>query len=204
MKLCKSNMQLLITGCVAAILLSGCATAPTPEKAGRTTGVITMLTSTEAKNYEKALTSIQEGEPEKAVARLKKLASANPQHPGLWINLAVACYKTGDLQQATDAVTQATALNDKVPELKNLAGLIAVDQGQYTLAETNYLEAIKLKESYADAQYNLALLYDIFYQDIAKALIHYERYLAVINDGDPATKNWTAELKRTLKRRDER
>src|SRR5690606_31094564 len=146
MKLCKSNMRLLAAGCVAAILFSGCAVAPTPEKAGRAAGGIATLNATEAKNYEKALTSIQKGEPEKAVARLKKLASANPQHPGLWINLAVACYKAGELQQATDAVTQAAALNDKVPELKNIAGLIAVDQGQYDLAERNYLEAIRLKE----------------------------------------------------------
>ena len=204
MKLCKSNMQLLVSGCVAAILLSGCATAPAPEKAERTTAAITTLTSMDSKSYEKALSHIQKGAPEKAVARLKKLTSANPQHPGLWVNLAVAYYKAGDLKQATGAMAQATTLNDKVPELNNLTGLLAVDEGQYTLAERHYQEAIKLEENYADAHYNLALLYDIFYQDIAKALIHYERYLILINDEDTATKNWTEELKRTLKRRDER
>lgn len=204
MKLCKSNVQLLAAGCVATILLSGCATAPTPEKTERTTAAITTLTSMDSKSYEKALSHIHKGEPEKAVARLKKLTSTNPQHPGLWVNLAVAYYKAGDLKQTTGAMAQAATLNDKVPELNNLAGLIGVDQGQYALAEKDYLEAIMLKENYADAHYNLALLYDIFYQDIAKALIHYERYLMLISDEDPATKNWTEELKRTLKRRDER
>ena len=204
MKLCKSNVKLLIAGCVAAILLSGCATAPAPVNSEGATAVTTTLTATESKNYKKAMESIQKGQPEKAVAGLKKLTSANPGHTGLWVNLAVACYKAGDVKQATEAMTQATTLNDKVPELNNLAGLIAVDQGQYALAKKDYLQAITLNKNYADAHYNLALLYDIFYQDIAKALVHYERYLSLIDDEDPATKSWTDELKRTLKSRDGR
>lgn len=204
MKRCKSTVKLLTAGCVAAVLLSGCATAPAPENSERATAVTTTLTAAESRNYKKSLESIQKGQPEKAVAGLKKLTNANPRHVGLWVNLAVACYKAGDFKHATEAMTQATTLNDKVPELNNLAGLIAIDQGQYALAEKDYLQAITLNENYADAHYNLALLYDIFYQDIAKALVHYERYLTLIDDEDPTTKSWTDELKRTLKSRDGR
>jgi len=86
------------------------------------------------------------------------------------------------------------------PSTSGSATLIAVSRGKYKEAETHYLTAIKLDNKNASAHYNLALLYDVFYQDIRSAIPHYEQYLALINQEDEDTLNWVEELKLNLQK----
>ena len=66
-------------------------------------------------------------------------------------------------------------------------------------AKNDYLKAIQLKPDYINAQYNLALLYDIYLQDIKSAIQHYEIYLSLIDKPDEPTLEWVNHLKGTLK-----
>jgi len=79
-------------------------------------------------------------------------------------------------------------------ELKLLAYLEQLN-GEIRLAEKNYKEAIKNKDDYAIAHYNIALLYDVYLQDIASAIPHYERYMTLTNNKDKATADWLEQLK---------
>lgn len=192
--------------CLAALLfiLAGCTPTSAPQQpSGPVSGVVTSLTPAETKTYQGALANIQKGDAEKAVKSLDKLAQAHPQHVGLWINLAVARYENNQIKEAADALAHAKKIHGDIAEIHNLSGLIAVKQGEYPAAEKEYQAAIKLKKNYADAHYNLALMYDIFYQDIAKAVEHYEQYLTLVNGDDKETSTWVEELKLTLKRRGE-
>ena len=87
-----------------------------------------------------------------------------------------------------------------MPETLNLSGLLNVEKADYQAAEKDYLAAIALKKDYPAAHYNLANLYDVFYQDINKAIAHYEQYLALTDNADKNTISWVNELKAKLKR----
>ncbi|HSX85282.1 MAG TPA: tetratricopeptide repeat protein [Cellvibrio sp.] len=186
------------------LVLAGCTTqSPTEKTPDSTSALPTSLTPAEAKNYQNAVARIEEGEAGKAIGGLQKLTQAHPGQPGIWLNLAIAQYQEGELDKAKTTLDQAQRLTDKIPEMYNLAGLIAVDEGDYTTADKHYQKALKLNKHFADAHYNLALLCDIFYQDIERAVEHYQQYLTLIKQEDKATTAWVEELKLTLKRRGE-
>lgn len=189
---------------LALLVLTGCATqSPTDRTSDSVTARPTSLTPAEAKNYQNAMARIEDGEAGQAIGSLKKLTQAHPGQPGIWLNLAIAQYQDGKLDEAKTTLEQAQRLNNKISEIYNLAGLIAVDQGDYTAADKHYQTALKLNKHFADAHYNLALLCDIFYQDIGRAVDHYQQYLGLIKHEDKATTAWVEELKLTLKRRGE-
>ena len=59
-----------------------------------------------------------------------------------------------------------------------------------------YEQAIDADPAYAPAQLNLGVLYDLYLWDAARALEHYDRYLALTTDNDDKVKRWVAELRR--------
>ena len=186
------------------LALAGCATQSPTEKSPDTVSAIpTTLTPGEAKNYREALARMEQGDAGKAISSLKKLTQAHSGQPGLWLNLAIAQYQDQRLDDAKATLAYVQNLNGDIAEAYNLAGLIAVDQGDYSAAEKSYRTALKLNQHFSDAHYNLALLYDIFYQDISQAVEHYQRYLALTQEEDKATSAWVEELKLTVKRRGE-
>jgi tetratricopeptide (TPR) repeat protein len=198
-------MKSLIKFSLAVIVILGvsaCTSTPKTEtqKPGETSEA-SALTEAEEKSYQQALVNIKGGDLDKAETSLRKLASEHSNHIGFWINLANVYYKKENMDRASDAITNAHRINSKNPEVYNLIGLIAAGKGEYKKAEKSYLDALSLNDNLATAHYNLALLYDIYYQDIGKAVTHYERYMSLIPDEDKDTSKWVEELKQTLKRR---
>lgn len=182
------------------VLLNGCQTSEKPIKqASRATSV--ELSSTELKAYDDALEAVKAGRAESAIPTLIKITNSHPDHVGARINLANSYLITKKIQDAENALSHVLTIKPTVAEAFNLQGLIEVEKSEYNKAEKNYLAAIQQRESYAFAHYNLALLYDVFYQTPDQALPHYERYLELAGDGDKATKNWVAELKQKISRR---
>ncbi|RYG07026.1 MAG: hypothetical protein EOO07_28180, partial [Chitinophagaceae bacterium] len=189
---------------IVTLLAGISACTSTPKTETQKSGVkneASVLTEAEQKSYQQALTQIKAGELDKAESNLRRLANEHSDHIGLWINLANVYYKKEKLDQADDAISNAQKINSKNPDAYNLAGLIAAGKGDYKKAEKNYLNALALNDNLAIAHYNIALLYDIYYQDIGKAVTHYERYMSLIPDEDKDTSKWVEELKQTLKRR---
>lgn len=186
------------------LLIAGCASTPSSQRAETPTSatqVATIFSATEQRDYSRALKQLASGETDKAGKTLSRLGKSHPTHLGLWVNLANAQYQENDFKTALDTLNKAAAINQKAPEIYNLSGLIAVAQGDYKAAENHYLKALSLNKNYANAHYNLALVYDIFYQDIQLAVVHYEKYLSLTTEEDPTTTSWVEELKLSLKRR---
>ncbi len=180
--------------------LSSCQTSEKPAKqTSRTVNV--ELSATEQKNYQDALEAIKAGRLDSAISTLTKITNNHPDHIGAWINLANSYLLAKKIPEAETALTHTQTANPTIAEALNLQGLIEVEKGEYNKAEKSYLGAIKLKENYAFAHYNLALLYDVFYQTPEQAIPHYERYLEISGESDKNTKNWIAELKQKIAKR---
>jgi Tfp pilus assembly protein PilF len=182
---------------IALVFVASCTSTPQDKLKTKST-----MTPAENKQYQEALTNIRSGEIEKATSALAKLNQAHPTDLGTAINLATAYYKNKKLDDASRVLDSAKKINANIAEVLNLSGLIAVEKGEYNLAEKEYLAAIANKKNYANAHYNLALLYDLFYQDFAKAINQYEQYLALTGNSDKDIINWVAELKLKQKRRE--
>lgn len=134
---------------------------------------------------------------QEAKLALQNLYKTNPKFPGIVINLAaVNC----QLLQWQEAATLLAGLNeaDKTPQAFNLLGLVAEHTGQLTQAEQYYLTAANNPQAPAEAFYNLALLYDIYWQDPQKALPYYEAF-SKARPEDKAVSDWVNEIKRKTK-----
>ncbi|MFL0809035.1 MAG: tetratricopeptide repeat protein [Agarilytica sp.] len=182
------------------LILHGCS-SPGPQKERVDTKVQAPATSDlsalDANLYNKALATLDADKMKSAAKQLARLQNKNPGHTGIKINLATALYLAGDLDAAAETVKQALSLNANIAALQNIHGLIAFEKKEFKNAETAYLHAIKLDKNLANAHYNLALLYDQYYQDIPKAYRYYQSYIK-LNPSDQATTEWVEQLKYSL------
>lgn len=157
------------------------------------------LNSSQLKHYQKAITALNKQAPNEAKPILEKLSKSQAQAAELWFNLSLANYQLNDLKAAESNLEKALDLNPENPQALVLKGALATKKGKINLAETLYLRAIKQQVNFANAHYNLALLYDIYYQDITQAVTHYQRYLELTNYSDKKTAVWLEELNNSLK-----
>lgn len=159
-----------------------------------------MLPAAELESYLHAIQLIDKQDYESAEKILIKLSKKSASVAGVWANLAIAHYHQNETTSSQTAAKNAYELNDNDAEILNLMGLLAVKRGDFKSAEAHYKKAIELKSEFANAHYNLALLFDIYYQDIAMAYQHYNRYLALTGGQDKETADWVEQLKYSLGR----
>lgn len=159
------------------------------------------LPEADRQTFEKALHKMEQGAAVQAEPELARLAQSNPVRE-VWLNLALAQYQQNNLEKAAGTVTTILQRWEDTVPAHNLAGLIAVQEGRFDLAKTHYMQALRINPNYSNALYNMALLLDVYLQDIANAVQYYELYLEVA-DQDEDTRIWMEELKLSLHRGDE-
>jgi tetratricopeptide (TPR) repeat protein len=148
--------------------------------------------------YKNAIIALNKKELDKAEKLFLTMSERQPNIAGSWANLALISIKKSDLPQAEEYVKMALDKNPNMPQALNLSGYLAQKKGEINKAKSYYLTAISHKSDYALAHYNVALLFDIYLQDIAKAIEHYQLYLTHSEQKDENTKNWVKGLKATM------
>ena len=176
------------------LLLAGCASAPTPPEASNTTAKRQAEANREIAMYAIAMADIQDNKLQTAQALLTKITDKHPELAGPWANLALIDIKNKDYAKARQHVNKA------LPQAYNLLGYLDKQDGNINQAIADYQQAIAKKPDYAVAHYNVALLYDIYLQDIPNAIAHYKRYLVLTNNQDQRTADWVHELESSQKR----
>ena len=152
--------------------------------------------------YQQAITHLNNNELDKAEEILIEFSNKHPDLAGPAANLGLIQLKRNNIEQAEVLLNKALESNPKLPQALNLLGVVQQKKGNIKQAEKLYLQAIQEKNNYAIAHYNLALLYDIFLGKISTAIIHYQRYLELIDDQDRQTSNWLKELQYTMESND--
>lgn len=187
---------------IVFLILAGCATpqpqdTAIPTKPGATSNLGASAVD-ETELYRKAITALNNSQLDSAETELKRLIQARSEFAGPWINLALIDIKKNDLEGAQKNLNKALERNPKMAQVYNVRGFLELSHGNIAKAVDDYRQAIALKDDYALAHYNYALIHDIYFQDMKIAVRHYKRYLELTQNQDKKTADWVLELERNL------
>ena len=202
LKSCKISVAVIV--CAIVTGLAGCAQQNTkPDSSSKSvqnsTVISHRLKSSELSYYQEAITALNKNDLDNAKTMLQKLSNSRPELSEISFNLALTYYKLNDLNGAESSLEQALEVNPDDPQILALKGAIETRKGHINQAENLYQKALTKNKNFANAHYNLALLYDNYYQDIQLAAGHYQRYLELTDYKDRKTLVWLEEINSTLK-----
>lgn len=183
-------------------LISGCSTIVEPDtgKNNDISNNVRQVSKSEIQDYRHAITELNNNNLDKAETLLLDFVKNRPELAGPWANLGLLYIKKRQYKKAEGMLNNALEQNSKLPQAHNLLGVIENQRGNIRNAEEYFTSAIQYKEKYAIAHYNLALLYDIYLQDVNKAIRHYSRYLELVKNGDKRTADWLEQLRNSVKK----
>lgn len=203
----KTDIFIIVTKAILLLvtvsMISNCASnkveqeSKTPEPI-KTKLKPTSLSNEDLEQYQEAKSALDTNDYKRAKSLLINLNKKHPSNASIQTNLAITYYNTDMFEHAKKHADLAYSLDPVSKQNLNLLGLIAVKNNTFQEAESFYKKAIKIDKSYAYAHYNLALLYDIYYQDVDRAYDHYNKYLSLVKGVDEEVKNWVEQLKYSL------
>jgi len=180
---------------MVVLLLAGCAGAPT-NVAKDTQPQATASGS--GPDLSAVIDALNDGKPIVAEALLRGFTQLYPDAGMPWVNIGLIYFRRSDWDRAQQAAEKALALQPEVTVADYLLGLIAHQKNNAPQALKHYQTSLEKDPQHAHSHYNLALLYDTFYQDLEKAVHHYRRYLELIEGEDEETLSWVSELEGQL------
>lgn len=200
-KLKNSQLFLLLFIFLFSLIMSGCSTQQTTDSqsALNTTERSIEPSEEHKQSYQSALRALEQKDYKKAEALLKELSEEKPELAGPWANLGLIRLVQKKPNEAETYLLKSLKLNPKLVKVLNLLGLISIQNKKLKQAESYFQQAIDNNENYSNAHYNLALLYDVYLQNISKAALHYRRYSEITNSSDKETLDWLEQLENTLK-----
>jgi tetratricopeptide (TPR) repeat protein len=181
------------------LVLTGCTAIPGQDAtSGKTVELDPLSASADEETdvYRKAITALNNAQLEQAESGFNNIIKNRPEFAGPWINLALIDIRKNNFADAEKHLAKALERNPKMPQVFNALGFVEMQRGDFTKALEHYRKAIDLKEDYALAHYNYALLQDVYLQDAKAAVQHYKRYLVLTDNQDKKTADWVLELER--------
>ena len=153
--------------------------------------------------FEQAIAFMQAGKDKEATALFANISELDPKLASPHTNLGILFYRDGKLQEAETAFKEALRLDDKDYIAANYLGMLYRAQGRFSDAEAAYKQALAAKPDYGYAHLNLAILYDLYLDNLPKALDHYQKYQQISGDSDQQLTGWLADLHQRMKSTDE-
>lgn len=148
--------------------------------------------------YQRGIIAINAGNYAEAKRIFVRFVKNYPKLSGAYVNLGLIAIKHEDYDNAEWLSGLAIDLNPRQAYAYNLRAQLNLRKGKIKEARQDYLKAIKINPDYTNAHYNLALLYDIYLQELALAIEHYSKYLTLLGKEDEKTQEWINYLKNTL------
>ncbi|HHT9118972.1 MAG TPA: tetratricopeptide repeat protein [Candidatus Hypogeohydataceae bacterium YC41] len=121
--------------------------------------------------------------------------------PAVYMGLGKCCIEAKEYDRAISLLENAATQleekgeNDRLCPLYNNLGWLYTMKGEFKEAEKVYLKAIKLNPNYANAYYNLGLLYDLHLKDEMGAIECFEKYIELKGERSDSVQKRLAEIK---------
>jgi tetratricopeptide (TPR) repeat protein len=144
--------------------------------------------------YDEALRLLEQARYEQAIARLLAVTEEAPTATAPYINLGIAYTRIGDLERGEASLVTALELNPEHPVAHNELGLLYRATGRFAEARRSYERALAVHSGFHFAHRNLAILCDVYLDDLPCALTHYEAYASAVPDDEEAA-IWVADLR---------
>lgn len=148
--------------------------------------------------YADAINLLKDGKQDEALLILKAISAEIPTLSGPLVNQGVIFVHKEQWDDALAVLDEAIKANERNPYAWNLKGLVLRQKGKFADARAAYEQALALDPMYAKAHFNLGVLADLYLQDLAVAIRHYEKYQALQTKPDQAVGNWITDLRNRL------
>jgi len=203
----------LLTGCVTGTDVTRTKHTPVVQKVpagkgasvvrladGRKGFVITEVCSINdalRKDFASAVAMLNDQDYVNAIDLLQKIIEQSPGVTAPYINIAIAYQHTGKAEQAEEHLKTALGIVPGHPVACNQYGLLYRRSGRFEEARKIYEKALKSFPEYYPAHRNLGILCDLYLNDPACALKHYEIYRQYKPEHNQV-KMWIADLRSRL------
>jgi Flp pilus assembly protein TadD len=144
--------------------------------------------------YQQALAALGAARYAEAERALLAVVRREPGLAGPHANLGILYARTGRPAQALESFQQAIRLNPDRAVYYNELGMLSRREGRFDEARRYYAKALDLDPNYAYAHLNIGILYDLYLQDTAKAMQHYQRYRELTPSEAGTVAKWIADL----------
>ena len=177
------------------LLLTACSTLPPSQRQATAPAP---LVPALAQQYRHALTLMAAGDYAIAEAPLLAIIQARPELAGPRFNLGLVYARTERREAALAALREAARLNPKLAAAHNQIGILQRQAGHFQAARRAYEQALAVNPIHAKAHLNLGILYDLYLQQPALALEHYQRYQALSDINERTVQLWIVDLRQRL------
>ncbi len=151
------------------------------------------------RDFQRAVAILKDQKYDQAIDLLEKVIEGSPGVTAPYINMAIAYQHIGKLEQAEEHLKTALLLVPEHPVACNEYGLLYRKTGRFAEARAIYKKALSRFPDYYPVHRNLGILCDLYLNDLACALEHYEIYSAAKPE-DKQVKLWIADLRARLGR----
>ncbi len=147
-------------------------------------------------DYQKAIVLMKAQQLNDAYALFDDIQGKTPMFSGPVLNQAMIRIRQQNYKEAELLLKRAIGINEKNPFTYNLQGLVYRQQGRFADSRAAYEKALAISPNYAKAHFNLAVLADLYLQDLPFALQHYEAYQALQTTPDTTAAKWIIDLQK--------
>jgi len=186
--------------CTLAVLLNACATTQSGT-AGRSSGTIVVgardaiaIDPGVNKDFKEALSLLKDEKYEQAIEILESVVKRENRVTAPFVNLGVAYMRVGKMDKAEQSLLKAIKLDPGHPIANNELGLLYRKTGRFSQARKIYEQTLDNYPDLLPVRKNLAILCDIYMNDLDCALNNFEKLAEYVPD-DEKIKIWIAELK---------
>lgn len=135
-----------------------------------------------------------------AEARLRLRLVKSPRDAVAWANLGLVLSETNRVDLAEKALRKAVDINVNFVAAHVRLAAVLKRQGKIQASLEFNKKAIEIDPRNTYAHYNLAILYDLYYEDPVNAYAHLTKYLAETEQDDKEAAVWLKQLRRMVEK----